>query len=159
MARYLWKPGVVGISIDPQTVGETLEAVRITNGGTLEPEAVVEASRPSGAPLHPCFEWDDAVAAEKYRTQQARHLINHITVEVSRGAGREPMHARAFVSVVQDDERSYTSTLVAMADPALRRQLVQTAFRELKVWRERYKSYQELSRVFEAVDALDAQAA
>lgn len=92
MARYLWKPGTVGVSLDPQTVGETLEAVRV------EPEAVVEASRPVSAPLHPYFEWDDAKAAEKYRKDQAGHLIRCIAVEVSRGAGQEPTQARAFVS-------------------------------------------------------------
>lgn len=158
MARYLWKPGTKGISLDPQTVGETLEAVRMSNGGVLEPEAVVEASRPATAPLHPYFEWDDAKAAEKYRKDQAGHLIRCITVEIPTGAGREPMQTRAFVSV-EDGGRHYTSTVVAMGNPALRQQVVQAAMRELKVWRERYKDYQELARVFEAVDALGRQAA
>lgn len=156
MARYLWKPNTP-INLDAQTVGETLESIRVTNGGMLEPQAVVEASRPPSAPLHEYFVWDDAVAAERYRKDQAGHLITCITVEVARGAGQEPATPRAFVSVVQGDSRHYTSMHVAMGNPDLRKQVVQTAMRELRAFRERYKAYVELSKVFEAIDRLGSQ--
>lgn len=134
-------------------VGEALESLRLELGGALEPDAVVAASRSPDAPLHPYFVWDDAVAAGRYRKDQARHLIRCVTVEVPRGVGMEPVETRAFVSVVdEEEERGYTSILVAMADPELRRQVVQTAMRELRVWRERYKSYKELGDLFAAID-------
>lgn len=58
--------------------------------GRLNSRVVVDESTPKEAPLHPCFEWDDAVAADNYRLKQASTLIRDIRVieEVST-AGRE----------------------------------------------------------------------
>lgn len=69
-ARYSVKPDVVGVE---------LERVR-GKRGSLTPLAVVEASVPLDAPLHPVFEWDDAKAGVSYRVFQARNLIRSIRV-------------------------------------------------------------------------------
>jgi hypothetical protein len=42
---------------------------------------VVNESRSETAVLHSLFEWDDAVAAEKYRVVQARYIIRNVTVQ------------------------------------------------------------------------------
>jgi hypothetical protein len=49
-------------------------------GGRITPKAVVDAARPEDSPLHSEFTWDDSVAGEKWRLQQARHLILRIRV-------------------------------------------------------------------------------
>ena len=58
--------------------GQALVDIRRANGGTLNAQAVVDASRPDEAPLHPAFEWDDWQAAEAYRRQQAKSLTRAI---------------------------------------------------------------------------------
>lgn len=69
---YKWKiPGV--IPVDAQTAGEELQRIYQEKGG-LNPSDIVEESRHDSAPLHPCFEWDDETAAEKYRQTQAMQL-------------------------------------------------------------------------------------
>lgn len=45
------------------------------NGGKITPEALVAAARSEDSPLHSYFEWDNDVAAEKYRMMQARTLL------------------------------------------------------------------------------------
>lgn len=50
--------------------------------GRLTPRAVVDAARDENHPLHGEFEWDDTVAAEAYRLDQARQLIADVRVEV-----------------------------------------------------------------------------
>lgn len=50
--------------------------------GVLLAEEVREVARDPDSPLHRHFEWDDAVASEAYRLEQARHLIRSYKVEI-----------------------------------------------------------------------------
>ena len=76
--KYAFKHGV-RYSIDAETAGKELARIQKEHGVTT-PGAVVDASRPEDAPLHPVFEWRDEVAAEGYRKWQARMLIKSVTV-------------------------------------------------------------------------------
>jgi len=52
--------------------------------GRLYPEDVVNAARAPANPLHEFFEWDNAVAANRWRLQQAAILIRKVKVTVYR---------------------------------------------------------------------------
>jgi hypothetical protein len=56
------------------------ELTRIRAASPLTAQGVVDAARPTDAPLHPAFEWDNIVAAEAFRLEQARSLIRSIEV-------------------------------------------------------------------------------
>ena len=43
--------------------------------GFVSPTTVLDAGRAKNHPLHPFFTWDNSVAAEEYRLQQARNMI------------------------------------------------------------------------------------
>ena len=58
-----------------------LQALEIQ--GRLTPDAVVLAASDPDHPLHLDFEWDDDVAAAKYRVEQARSLIRAVRLVVS----------------------------------------------------------------------------
>ena len=49
--------------------------------GTLTPTRVVEAAKPKSSPMHDSFEWDDSIAGQKFREEQARTLIRTVWVE------------------------------------------------------------------------------
>ncbi len=166
---YRWKPGSVHV-VDAELAGRALEEIAGRHG-VLTPRLLVEESKPVDAPLHPEFEWDDAVAAERYREEQARYIIRSVIVSVPE---REDAFVRAFVSVVPPEAGDaeaeggavagaveeagrqrpvsvYVRTVDALADPRLRRQVVERALAELDVWRRRYAELAELARLFEAV--------
>ena len=44
--------------------------------GQLTPQAVVNSAREAGSPLHKYFEWDNGIAAEKFRIGQAYLMIS-----------------------------------------------------------------------------------
>lgn len=68
--------------------------------GDLSPAIVVDEARDEDHPLHPRFEWDDGLAAEKYRQEQAAHLIR--TVKVTRVVEDERViQVRAWVAKVE----------------------------------------------------------
>ncbi len=165
---YKWKPGSIHI-IDAGTAGRALDDM-ISRHGILTPALVVEESRPEDAPLHNAFEWDDAVAAEQYRESQARYIIRTITVEIP---NREDAFVRAFVSVSpqpvptkepkegQVTEKAtpiYVRTLDALADPALREQILKRAWEELESWQRRYSELKELAKLFQVIQAARQEA-
>ena len=85
--------------------------------GELTPGLVVDTARDPKNPLHSCFEWDDTVAAEKYRIVQAGQLIR--SVKVVYEAPKGPSTMRAFVPVRPSDHgpANFMPVAVAMADP------------------------------------------
>lgn len=64
-----------------------LEQLRLD--GAVGPEQLVERARPGDSPIHHLFEWDDAVASERYRLEQARLYIAR--VEYVPAPEREPV--------------------------------------------------------------------
>lgn len=156
------------LSGDAQVVGERLESIKAKRNA-LTPELVLEDARQKKSPLHQFFEWDDDVAAEKYRLDQAGHLIRSVQVtfidvepqqerQISLSAipaapALDPKPVRAFLPIKGDSgQRSYVGTREAMGDPAMRRQVLERAHSELDQVSKKYRELQELSGVFEALD-------
>lgn len=136
--------------VPAQVAGE--ECARLEAQGRLTPHDLVEESRPEDAPLHKAFEWNDAIAAERYRETQAGYIIR--SVEVVMEEASEPV--RAFVSVVEESQRSYQSIEVVMRDANSREALLESARRELAAFQRKYESLTELADVFEAIKELAA---
>lgn len=59
-----------------------LEQLLRLNQNRLTPDLVLEDARNKNSPLHDIFEWNNAIAAQKYRLDQARELIRSVKVEV-----------------------------------------------------------------------------
>ena len=66
--------------VPPSVIAGELERIWSKNNNELKPPDVVNAARPKNAPLHSCFEWDNKVAAEKYRLVEARILIRSVRI-------------------------------------------------------------------------------
>lgn len=80
--QYCYAEGLedaIRFGIDAQEAGEELERIK-QRDRTIVPEVVVDEARPEDAVLHPAFEWDDPVAAERYRVIQAQQLIKRVRV-------------------------------------------------------------------------------
>lgn len=140
---YQWK--LTGLyPVSAQTAGE--ELVRIYQKcGALTAAEIVNESREVSAPLHPCFEWNDAVAAEKYRETQAAEIVRAIvTVSEQNGQQRE---VRAFVSV----EKSYQPITVVINSEEKMEELLSMALRELEAFQKKYETLLALKPVFAAI--------
>ena len=110
-----WRDGSRGIPAEV-AVGE-LTRIAKAHGG-ISPAVVVDEARPEDAPLHPVFTWDDTIAAESYRRQEARQLIR--SVEFVDTTDRESRPVPAFCSVVSDGEPPrYMATADIVTDAVL----------------------------------------
>ena len=153
---------------DAQVVGEYLEAIRAKRQA-LTPEIVLADARAKRSPLHAFFEWDDSIAAERYRLDQAGHLIRAVVVtfdptepEPDRqvqlvGVAARPLAparpVRAFLAIKGDDGAAdYVGTSEAMADPSMRQQVLERAHAELNSVARKWRELRELGEVFGALD-------
>lgn len=156
---YKWTEGA-HIKADAQQVGEALVELQADNGERLTPRVVVDAARPDGSPLHPCFEWDDVRAAELHREDQARHIVRCIRVEQPASDNRMEMR-RVFVNVIEsidgEDQHGYVSVARVMSDEDLRQQLIVQARKELESFKKRYAELSDLVAITEtALAQIDA---
>lgn len=137
---------------------EELESIRMKTG-RLDAENVVEESRPETAVLHPCFEWNDSIAAEKYRLQQANGIIRNIVVRQvpTGGEKKEAVEVRAFIHT---EKENYQPLKIVLADKDLKRDMMRTALRELTTFEEKYRKLElvALNPVFNAIDEVKRNA-
>lgn len=147
---YQWKiPGL--IPVEAQEAGEELDRIYQKNG-QLSPQSVVEESRPITAPLHPCFEWDDTVAAEKYRQGQAQEIIRQIVVTAEDGK-TQPTTVRAFINISHE----YHPIDVVVQRPDMAEAMMRDALAELRAFQNKYEALSGLAPVFDAIKTVAAQ--
>lgn len=110
--------------------------------GKLTPRVVVDVARDPEHPLHSRFEWDDAIAGEKYRQQQAHELIQTLKVGYSKPDGQRK-DIRAFHAIRRDDEFVYEPVETIADDPITKQILLRDMERDWKTLRKRYEHMRE----------------
>lgn len=137
---YTFKAGS-RIRASAQAAGEMCE--ELAASGALTPKRLLDANRDEDAPLHDEFEWDDGVAAEKYRENQAAHIIRCITVKVET---ETQTATRAFVRATEIS-CEYLPISVVMKDPKLTEALLREARRDMETFIEKYQALEALTLV------------
>lgn len=145
--------------VDATSAYAELERIRKLHGGVLEASDAVKASRNPKSVLHPVFEWNDRVAADLHREDQARQLIRNVCVtmtgEMDRGAA-EPVYIHV-TAAVGPDVPGYCPIAMVMSDADLRARAVADAMAQLEGWERRHAWLSELGAVFEALEAAKAK--
>ena len=136
--------------VPAQVVGELCEKIEERDGEVTR-KGLLDASRDEASPTHKLFEWDDDVAAEKWRMYQAGKVLQALKITIIT-PDREKQTQRAYVNVIPKDvEGSYRSFNIAMTQVDLREGVLQRALRELTTFQEKYSNLTELSKVFDAI--------
>lgn len=106
------------------------------NGGVLKVEDVLSEARDESSPLHKHFEWDDSEAAEQYRRQQARSLIQKCKITLIES---QPVEIRAFVSLPTDRENGggYRLTSEVMGDDRMKAELLRDIKLTIARWTQK----------------------
>lgn len=134
---------------NPETIQE-LQRLYQEKGKLLHPTDVVDAARSEDSPLHRHFEWDDGVAAERWRTEQARDLLQRVYVRMKTSKGDRM--SQVFVSLTTDrEEGGYRTMVDVLSDKDMRNQLIRDAMADMQTFEQRYKTLKELAVVFSAI--------
>ena len=148
---YEWKQGFRA-NVPAEVAGRECE--RLAKEHRLTGRDLVEESRPEDAPLHRYFEWNDTKAAELYRERQGRDLIAHIVLvqEEKEEESKEPVlvHVRAFHNV--DETAEYHPIQRVLTNEDLHQKLLETARKDMIIFREKYKTLVELESVISAIN-------
>ena len=117
--------------------------------GQITPQEVLEKARDVNSELHKCFEWDDSIAAEKYRLQQARSIIINL-VYVQKKAEEQSVRCFSLTSKVS----TYQPTQQFLVQEDEYQTLLKRALAELEAFKRKYHTLTELEAVFEAIETL-----
>ena len=174
--KYSWRSGF-SYGCSPQIVGEVLETIE-ERDGKVTPEAFLEESRPEDAETHKMFEWNDAIAAEKYRLDKAQRIIGGLTYTM---VIDEDVHTKvtlvdekdvvtvnesikpykAWINVSEKGRGRVGSPAVlvsfdrAMADKVMRQNALRNALSEVKMYTNKYRHIKEFSKIFTAIDEVE----
>lgn len=119
--------------------------------GHLTASMVVDEARPTDHPLHDRFEWDDSVAGERWRREQARLLIRSVKVTYRPAGIRKPeVLGRAFHAIPpssdgEESEHDFYSAEDVAASPVMTAVLLAAMEREWKALKARYGHFAEFA--------------
>lgn len=165
---YRWRQGLYP-AVDAQEAGERIDRLIQENGGRVTPRQVVDASRPDGEVLHPCFEWDDSKAAEKYRDVQARRVLGNIAIVsveqvvihqdivVAEDSADEvpdikkPVRAFTNVRPEKDDGRAYMGTIEVFRDEGLKAQALMAVKTDIERYVAKYAGLEGLADILSQI--------
>ena len=155
---YKWKNAARSVQgLDAEVFGSEIAGLART--GSATPDALVDAAWPKDSPLHEAFTWDNSLAAEKWRLEEARCIIRAlVTVEIIDGSEQE---IRAFVSVQPDEAESriYHPIKAALSDKRYYQQVLDNGLRDAGAYADKYRSIRELSKIVGTIDrVLDQRA-
>ena len=148
---YEWSH--IQYSVPAEIVGKTCEKLEAQYGSVTN-ENFLDAARAESSPTHPLFEWDDSIAAERYRKDQSSRILSNLRITIA-SDNSEPKMVRAVYNVKPGNENAnYRSFDVVMRDADLRKEVLKRAIRELVIFKEKYETLKELADVFSAIDAV-----
>ena len=144
---YSWKDYKYAISAD--TVGKQFEEIE-KRYGSVTSENVLNTAKDTKNPIHSLCEWDDSVAANNYRLQQASKIICNLSVELE--TKEHQIITRAYVDVSENKKGSFINVVSAFENQDTKAIVLQRALQELITFKNKYKNLNELSMVISSID-------
>ena len=117
---------------------------------SITPERVLEKARnDENSELHKCFEWNDGIAAEKYRLIQARKIIINLAY-----VPKEKTDESVRCFQITREKSVYMPTKQFLVNNDEYQDLLKRAKVELESFKRRYATLSELETVFEAIESI-----
>lgn len=147
--RAAWKAGFGLFHADAQTVAEEILSI----GEEATPQQILEKGRDENTELHKCFEWDDTIAAEKFRLQQAREIVHCLvfvrTEEQKKEADPE---IRVFHKTETVTGSGYKPLVRIVKDEDEYKKMLKLAYAELHALKVKYSNLKELDYIWSLIE-------
>ncbi len=119
-------------------------------GDSATPQQLCDyAERNPDSELHKCFEWDDSIAAKRYRLLQAQKILIFI---VRTPVDKDSPKIREYQ--ITTERNTYQPTRSFLSNQSEYEQLLKRAKMELTAIRTRYSMLSELEEIFKEIDML-----
>lgn len=117
--------------------------------GKFTPMEVLEKAKDETTELHKCFEWNDSIAAEKYRLEQAKNIIRMLVYEKET---KEQAVVRYYAKT--ETKHVYQPTKQFLVQEDEYQGLLRRALAELEAFKNKYHTLTELESIFEALETI-----
>ncbi len=145
MIKAKWKNGYGFYKADAQKVAEEI----LSLGDDVKPEKIAEYAKDESTELHKCFEWDDSIAADKYRVMQARNIVTMLVIKEEQTPTERP-EIRVFYKTKESEGYKPTELIIQQKDEY--QALLERAWAELRAFKAKYSCLKELQDIFELID-------
>lgn len=148
-----WKTGYKSRA-NAQRVAEEIVSI----GDEVTKQQIVDKARDEDTELHKCFEWNDSVAAERYRIVQAGEILRHLVIKrTPEQVKEERPEIRIFhnIETETDDgatKRAYKPIQYIVQNRDEYQELLKQALAELHAFKQKYKILKELDYILELID-------
>lgn len=143
-----WREGFGGLfhGADAQKVADEISAI---GGENIQASEIVDAARNEASELHKCFEWDDSIAAEKYREKQARDILHHL-VYVEKEIPQDRPEIRVHFCEKRNEGYKEAKKIIVHEDSY--KNLLAQAWAELRSFKKKYSMLSELQEILAMID-------
>lgn len=149
-----WRPDAQDIykNADAQKVAEEIYAL----GDKPTVHEILEMARNENTEIHKLIEWDDKIAAEKYRIVRIRHIVRDIQItHICTGKKKkEKIEVPLRMYHNLKGEAGYRPVPKIIQDEDLHKKLLMTARAELDAFRRKYSILSELKPLLEEIDKI-----
>lgn len=145
-----WSATGTRFGADPQLVYEEIMEI-CDDLESASPKDILEKARNEDTELHKCFTWDDSIAAERWRLNEARIVARQLVIREERVPVDRP-EVRLLYST--DNKSGYKPTTTIVKVQSEYEDLLKRAYAELQAFKAKYSMLAELQEIFEAIDAL-----
>lgn len=140
--QIIWKTSLFS-KANAQIVADEISQI----GEYATPEQILEKARDSKTELHKCFEWNDSIAAEKYRLHQARMVVCNLVYKEPKEQPQPPQRIR----VMNITSNGYKQTKLILRNLDEYNELLSRAKAELQSFERKYNNISELEEVLTAI--------
>lgn len=146
---YKWiNPGFAK-GIDPESAIEELKRIEAAYN-RLTPDTLLEASVAPDALFHRLFTWDDTTAANNWRLQQARTILNNIEVKVISDGKERNIPVYEVVKTLDGNAYKHIETFNLDDVAHVKGQCVKA----LNYWKNKLSVYKEFGKVAQRLNEL-----
>lgn len=147
-----WKRFAKGT--DPQKVADEIFAI----SDTPTASEIVEMASDPAKESHALFEWNDSIAANEWRKEQARLVMRNLKVEfVNELDGMEEKKTSTPVRLFYGnpvEKEGFAAITTIMENKDMYAQLLERAKMEIKSYRKKYAMLKELEPLFNVIDQI-----
>lgn len=120
-------------------------------GESATPQQIVDKARDEGTELHKCFTWNDAVAAEKWRLEEARQIRYFLRIQDDQKPDAPQYHALYYTG----SGEGYKTADRVFTVPDEYAALLARARGELKAFAKKYHTLKDdLGEILELIEQL-----
>lgn len=146
MTIATWRPGFECLfKGDAQKVANEILEI----GEEVSASQILEKARDSSTELHKCFEWDDSIAAEKYRLHQARMVVCNLVIKQDESKEGAPQRRLLHKT---ENTGGYKPLSLIVRNQTEYEKLLEQAMSELRAFKSKYHALSELEEILALID-------